>query len=109
MASIVGILVGTLSQKRFRSVIDRVRLLVEASGRSCYTFAVGKVNVAKLANYAEIEAFVLVGCTESSVLEDERDFHVPIVTPMEMEVAFGKREWDGFYSHTFSDFLAALG
>jgi len=105
MASIVGILVGTLSQKRFRSVIDRVRLLVEASGRSCYTFAVGKVNVAKLANYAEIEAFVLVGCTESSVLEDERDFHVPIVTPMEMEVAFGKREWDGFYSHTFSDFL----
>ena len=105
MASIVGILVGTLSQKRFRSVIDRVRLLVEASGRSCYTFAVGKVNVAKLANYAEIEAFVLVGCTESSVLDDERDFHVPIVTPMEMEVAFGKREWDGFYSHTFSDFL----
>lgn len=105
MASIVGILVGTLSQKRFRSVIDRVRLLVEESGRSCYTFAVGKVNVAKLANYAEIEAFVLIGCTESSVLDDEREFHVPIVTPMELEVALGEREWDGFYSHAFSDFL----
>ena len=105
MASIIGVLVGTLSQKRFRSVIDRVRLLVEESGRSCYTFAVGKVNVAKLANYAEIEAFVLIGCTESSVLDDERDFHVPIVTPMELEVALGEREWDGFYSHAFSDFL----
>lgn len=105
MASIIGILVGTLSQKRFRSVIDRVRLLVEESGRSCYTFAVGKVNVAKLANYAEIEAFVLIGCTESSVLDDEREFHVPIVTPMELEVALGEREWDGFYSHAFSDFL----
>ena len=105
MASIIGILVGTLSQKRFRSVIDRVRLLVEESGRSCYTFAVGKVNVAKLANYAEIEAFVLIGCTESSVLDDERDFHVPIVTPMELEVALGEREWDGFYSHAFSDFF----
>jgi diphthamide biosynthesis protein 2 len=106
MASIIGILVGTLSQKRFRSVINRVRLLVEESGRSCYTFAVGKINVAKLANYAEIEAFVLIGCTESSVLDDEREFHVPIVTPMELEVALGEREWNGFYSHEFSDFLS---
>jgi len=105
LASIVGILVGTLSQSRFRSVIDRVRRIVEGSGRACYTFAVGKVNIAKLANYAEIECFVLIGCTESSVLDDERDFHVPVITPLELEVALGDREWDGFYSHAFADFL----
>ena len=27
---------------------------------------------------------------------------------MELEVALGEREWDGFYSHAFSDFLGVL-
>ena len=28
------------------------------------------------------------------------------VTPLELEVALGKREWDGFYSTDFDDVLA---
>lgn len=106
LSSIVGVLVGTLSQSRFRSVIERTRRIVEDSGRACYTLAVGKVNIAKLANYAEIDCFVLIACTETSVLNDEREFHVPIITPMELEVALGNRIWDGSYSHQFGDFLA---
>jgi len=104
-ASTIGIVVGTLGVTRFREVITRCRNLIASAGKKSYTFVVGKINVAKLANYAEIEAFVIVACPENSLLES-RDFHVPVITPFELGVALGGREWDGFYSVEFGDFLA---
>ena len=104
MASIIGIVVGTLGVSRFQSVVSNLRTKIENSGRGCYIVVVGKINVAKLANFGEIDTFVLVACPENSML-DCRDFHVPVITPMEMEIALGEREWDGFYSTDFSDFL----
>jgi len=107
LANIYGILVGTLSQDRFRNVIASIRHKILQSGRTCYTFVVGKINIAKIANFAEVECFVLVACGETSVLRDEREFHVPIVTPMELEIALGEKEWGGpaSCSTDFTDFL----
>ena len=107
MANIIGILVGTLSQDRFRSVVASVRQKIEESGRTSYTFVVGKINVAKLANFAEIECFVLVACGETSILADERDYHLPVITPTELEIALGEKEWGGAGSCNtdFGDFL----
>ncbi len=51
-----------------------------------YTIAVGKLNTAKLANFLEVDVFVLVACPESSLL-DSSQFYKPVVTPYEMEVA----------------------
>ena len=107
LASIIGILVGTLSQDRFRSVIASVRQKIQDSGRGCYTFVVGKINVAKLANFAEVECFVLISCGETSVIKDEREFHVPIITPSELEIVLGDKEWVGGDScnTSFTEFL----
>jgi diphthamide biosynthesis protein 2 len=112
LANIFGILVGTLSQDRFRHVIASVRHKIIQAGRTCYTLVVGKINVAKIANFAEVECFVLVACGETSVLSDEREFHVPIITPMELDVALGgEKEWGGAASCTteFRDFLQTCG
>ncbi len=107
MANIMGILVGTLSQDRFRNVVELVRQKIEASGRACYTFVVGKINVAKLANFAEVECFILVACGETSILRDEREFHVPVITPAELEISLGGEDWGGSASCNtdFGDFL----
>jgi hypothetical protein len=37
----------------------------------------------------QVEAFCLVACPENSVF-DTRDYHAPIVTPFELEVALGQ-------------------
>jgi len=104
MAGVIGIVVGTLANAYFRDVVNSLRNRIEEAGRASYTFAVGKINVNKLANFGEIECFVLVACPENSLL-DSRDYHVPVITPFELEVALGNREWDGFYSTEFSDYL----
>jgi diphthamide biosynthesis protein 2 len=48
--------------------------------------AVGKLNVPKMANFLEIDIFVLVACPENSLVDSQEVFK-PVVTPLEMEIA----------------------
>ena len=104
-ASVFGILVGTLSQRHFTKVVGTLQKTIKDADRACYTFAVGKINPAKLANFGEIECFVLVACSENSLLENEREMHVPVITPLELDMALGNTEWGDGYSLDYNDFL----
>ncbi|XP_009570449.1 PREDICTED: diphthamide biosynthesis protein 2, partial [Fulmarus glacialis] len=67
--------------------------------------AVGKPNPAKLANFLEVDIFVLVACAQNSLL-DSSDFYRPVVTPYELELACNPaREWTGNYLTDFRDLL----
>jgi diphthamide biosynthesis protein 2 len=69
----------------------------------------GKLNVAKMANFMEIDCFVYVACPENSLI-DSREFYRPIVTPYELEIALSKsREWSGEYITDFQQLLPEDG
>lgn len=70
-------------------------LLLLLSGE-VYIFNVGQIEPAKLANFPEINCYVMLSCPESFPWCTD-DFMVPIATPYEVEVALGVREW-GTYS-----------
>lgn len=104
-AGVVGILVGTLGVAKYLTIIDQLKESIRKSGKKSYMFAMGKINVAKLANFLEIDVYVLVACPENSLL-DSSEFYRPVVTPFEMEVACNKhREWSGEYITDFRDLL----
>ena len=64
-------------------------------GKVPYVLAMGKPSPAKLGNFLDLDAFVLVACPENSLL-DSKEFHVPVVTPHELLLALGKgQEWSG--------------
>jgi len=92
-ANVFGILVSNLSQQHLIDVVKTLKACIQDAGKSSYSFAVGKINPAKLANFAEIECFVLVACQEYSLLDEEREYPVPVITPLELEVALGTLEW----------------
>ncbi|SJX62344.1 related to DPH2-diphtheria toxin resistance protein [Sporisorium reilianum f. sp. reilianum] len=87
-ASVVGLLVGTLDVHSYLPLLRYLRRLLggKRSGRKVYTISVGKLNPAKLANFQEIDVFVLVACPENTLV-DSKEFFRPIVTPFEMELA----------------------
>ncbi|KAI9896333.1 hypothetical protein N3K66_008505 [Trichothecium roseum] len=94
---VIGILVNTLSITNSLSSIDLLRRKIAAAGKKSYTVVVGRLNPAKLANFAEIEGWVVVGCWESGLVEEE-GYWRPVVTPFEMEVALlpeEERVWGG--------------
>ncbi|KAM6124596.1 2-(3-amino-3-carboxypropyl)histidine synthase subunit 2 [Pterocles gutturalis] len=104
-AQVVGILVGTLGVVGYLVVLQHLRELLRRAGKRSYTLAVGKPNPAKLANFLEVDIFVLVACAQNSLL-DSSDFYRPIVTPYELELACNPaREWTGNYLTDFRDLL----
>ncbi|OIW28116.1 diphthamide biosynthesis protein 2 [Coniochaeta ligniaria NRRL 30616] len=97
-AGIIGILVNTLSVSNYLSSVDSIRKQIAAAGKKSYTIVVGKLNPAKLANFAEVDGWVVVGCWESSLVEDDAGFYKPVITPFELGVALAgddKRTWSG--------------
>lgn len=106
-----GILINTLSVKNYLSVVERVKAQIAAADKKCYLFVVGKLNAAKVANFAEIEGWVVIGCWESSLV-DSRDFFKPILTPFELSLALAtddSRVWTGAWRSDFDDILAYDG
>uniref|UniRef100_T1JHR2 2-(3-amino-3-carboxypropyl)histidine synthase subunit 2 n=1 Tax=Strigamia maritima TaxID=126957 RepID=T1JHR2_STRMM len=104
-ANIVGILVGTLGVANYLSIISHLKSIVRKAGKKAYTLAMGKINVAKLANFPEIDVVCLVACPENSMV-DSKEFLQPIVTPYEVELACNpNRTWTGDYISDFTELL----
>jgi len=106
-APVIGILVNTLSVASYMTILAHLKAMIAAAGKKSYTFVVGKVNAAKVANFAEVGGWVVIGCWESSLF-DSSDFWKPVVTPWELELALkqdDERVWTG---HWRSDFGALL-
>uniref|UniRef100_A0AAV2LAR3 2-(3-amino-3-carboxypropyl)histidine synthase subunit 2 n=1 Tax=Knipowitschia caucasica TaxID=637954 RepID=A0AAV2LAR3_KNICA len=84
---------------------DLLKEAIHKAGKKCYMFAMGKLNVPKLANFLEIDIYVLVACPENSLI-DSTEFYKPVVTPFEMEVACNpNREWTEEYVTDFRHLL----
>ncbi|OBZ73265.1 Diphthamide biosynthesis protein 2 [Grifola frondosa] len=105
-ADVFGILVGTLGVANYLPLITHLRTILSRAHKKSYTISVGKLNPAKLANFLEIECFVLVACPENSLIE-AKEFLQPIVTPYELEIALQvEQSWTGRYVLNFDQVLA---
>ncbi|CAI2173044.1 15779_t:CDS:2 [Funneliformis geosporum] len=108
-ADVIGIVVGTLGVASYLTIISHLKKLIIRAGKKPYTFVMGKLNVAKMANFMEIECFVLVACPENSLI-DSKEFYRPIVTPFELEIALNpSKQWTGEYITDFQLLLSRIG
>ena len=60
--------IGVLMVNESASYLPLIAYLRQVLAKA-YTISVGKLNPTKLANFAEIECFVLVACPENSLLD----------------------------------------
>jgi diphthamide biosynthesis protein 2 len=105
--STFGILVNTLSVRNYMHILSYIQRQISEAGKKSYTFVVGKVNAAKVANFSEIGGWVVIGCWESSLIES-KEFWRPMITPFELGLALksdGERMWTGEWSADFEAIL----
>ncbi|KAF5368074.1 hypothetical protein D9758_004492 [Tetrapyrgos nigripes] len=100
-ADVFGILVGTLGGASYLPLIKYLRATLKKAHKKFYTISVGKLTPSKLANFMEIECFVLVACPENSLV-DAKDFFRPIITPYELQVALADDPAEAWLSSSFS-------
>ncbi|KAF1832101.1 diphthamide biosynthesis protein [Decorospora gaudefroyi] len=104
---IFGILINTLSVKNYMHILSHVQRQISGAGKKSYTFVVGKVNAAKVANFSEVGGWVVIGCWESSLIES-REFWRPMITPWELGIALQgdeERVWTGAWEADFQKVL----
>ena len=68
-ASIVGIVVGTLTIAGYLEALGALRRVLAKAGKKSYTFVMGRITPEKLANYPEVEVFVLISCPQLALLD----------------------------------------
>jgi len=91
----VGILIGTLGVANHLDITSQLEAQISRAGKAVYHFVVGKPNTAKLANFSDIDIFVLIACPENNLI-DSKEFFQPVVTPFEMALACNpQQQWTG--------------
>lgn len=85
-AQSLGIVVATLTAEGYLDVVKHIQTLAKVRGVRTYLISVGKVNPAKLANFLDIDCFVLIGCAENQLITS-REFYKPLLSTFEVEVA----------------------
>lgn len=73
-ADVFGLVVGNVGLASSRPLVTELRGALSRAGKKSYTLSVGRLNPAKLANFAEIECFVLIGCAEGGVVDSKVSF-----------------------------------
>ncbi|TIA88566.1 hypothetical protein E3P99_02514 [Wallemia hederae] len=101
---VFGLAVGTLSTASYLPLVQKLRAKLQHYQKKVYTVAVGKLNPAKLGNFAEIQTWCVIACGENSIV-NSKEFHVPVITPFELEMALDNRLWTGEYVLDFGSLL----
>ncbi|CAH0548955.1 unnamed protein product [Brassicogethes aeneus] len=100
----VGIVVGTLAVKNYLKVIERIKRLLNMCGKKYYLISVGKPTVAKLANFPEVDLYVIITCAMNEIYES-RDYYKPIVTPYDVEVALNVNSKNLNFTYDYNSFI----
>jgi diphthamide biosynthesis protein 2 len=110
-AGIIGVLVNTLNISQYLPAISHLKRQIREAGRKSYLVVVGKVNVEKVANFSEVEVWVGLGCWEQGVVGgvEGRGWYRSVITPWELGIALGAREWTGVWLADFAEVLRIDG
>ncbi|XP_029803191.1 2-(3-amino-3-carboxypropyl)histidine synthase subunit 2 isoform X3 [Suricata suricatta] len=87
-ARVVGLLAGTLGVAQHREALAHLRNLAQAAGKRSYVLALGRPTPPKLANFPEMDIFVLLACPLGALApQPSGGFFRPVLAPCELEAA----------------------
>jgi len=70
-ADVIGIIVATLGSAGYLAIVENLKKLIRANGKRVYTFVMGKLNVAKMANFMEVDVYCIVASPENSLIDSK--------------------------------------
>jgi 2-(3-amino-3-carboxypropyl)histidine synthase len=90
-----GILIGEKPGQMRRSLAIRMKRLLKKHGRKGYLLALDHVGP-ELIDFYPVDAFVNTACPRIAI-DDSVRYAKPLITPFELEVALGEKEWEHGY------------
>ena len=94
-AKTFGILIGEKPGQMRRNLAIRMKRLLEKHGRKGYLLALDHISP-DLIDFYPVDAFVNTACPRIAI-DDSVKYAKPLITPYELEVALGEKEWQSGY------------
>ncbi|PXF19310.1 MAG: diphthamide biosynthesis enzyme Dph2 [Methanobacteriota archaeon] len=94
-AKIFGILIGEKPGQMRRNLALRCKRLLEKHGKKGYLLALDHVGP-ELIDFYPVDAFVNTACPRIAI-DDAVKYAKPLITPFELEVALGEKQWETGY------------
>lgn len=100
-----AIVIATVVIENYMKAMERIKELLKLNGKKYYIISVGRPTVAKLANFPEMDMYILICCSMSDIFES-RDFYKPFVTPFDIEIALNPKAVPSDFSYDLNaDYL----
>lgn len=101
-AKIFGIIVGTkIGQQRFKEALKN-KTLIESKGKKAYVFMMNHFIPSIIESFRNIDCYVSMACPRIAI-DDYMQYKIPIITPVEVEILLGIKEWKEYKFDEIND------
>ena len=90
-----GILVSSKEGQYRMMLAKELKKTLENSNMESYIILVDNVTPDALLAYLDLDAFVVSACPRIAI-DDSQMYQKPLLTPQELEIVLGKREWENY-------------
>ena len=90
-----GIIVGAKAGQRRAKLAVAVKKKIEREGKKAYLLCLRELTPNALMPFRNLDAFVSTACPRVAI-DDASLFKRPLLTPKELEIALGEREWSAY-------------
>ena len=90
-----GILIGIKRGQQRLPIATSIKQMLDSVHKKTVLLAMDNFSPVSLQGFTDIDCFISTACPRIAI-DDYMQFKKPILTPVEMEIVFGKRSWDDY-------------
>jgi 2-(3-amino-3-carboxypropyl)histidine synthase len=90
-----GIIIGEKQGQKRSALARKLKELIQSKGKTGYLIALQEINPDTIIPFRKLDAFVNTACPRI-VIDDAGGYKKPILTPVELEIVLGLRDWEDY-------------
>ena len=90
-----GILISSKEGQCRWELAKDLKKMIYNEGKEAYLILLDEINPSSLLPYMDLDAFVVTACPRIAI-DDSKMYEKPLLTPQELEIALGLREWENY-------------
>jgi 2-(3-amino-3-carboxypropyl)histidine synthase len=90
-----GILVSSKEGQSRWELAKTLKKMIHKEGKEAYLILLDEINPSNLIPFRELDAFIVTACPRIAI-DDSKMYQKPLLTPSELEIVLGKREWKDY-------------
>jgi len=90
-----GILIGVKRGQQRIKLAHELRQMLQSTGRKSLFITMDEFSPVSLQGFSDIDCYVSTACPRIAI-DDYLQYKKPIITPVELEIVLGRREWETY-------------